>query len=486
MGKKCLLAILIINVCTSAFCQTTFRETYEQFRKQAQSDYENFRDSANRQYAEFMRQAWEQHQIMPALPKPKEEEKPPVVMPKEDEQKPVEDNPVVVDDDIILPPEPEPQPTPVAPIREEPVVEESYLGFTFYGVELRVRIGNDKISLPDCSEETLSDAWVQLSGKEYNNTVRDCLEHRIRLQLSDWGYLQMLREMSHACLGKTNEANLLMAFVFCQSGYKMRLGIANEKLYMLFASKHVIFDLGRFELDGEYYYPFQCDEKEIQICSVGFPKETPLSLLIPQEQLLGYKKSKGRTLTSERYPEMSFSVGANKNLIAFYNDYPTSMLDRNFMTRWAMYANTPMEKTVKSELYPALREKLKNLSQKEAMERLLNWVQTAFVYEYDNKVWGGDRAFFAEESLYYPYCDCEDRSILLSRLVRDLLGLKAILIYYPGHLAMAVRFTEDVKGDYILLDGNKFVVCDPTYIGAPVGMTMPDMDNHAAKVILLE
>ena len=120
------------------------------------------------------------------------------------------------------------------------------------------------------------------------------------------------------------------------------------------------------------------------------------------------------------------------------------------------------------------------------MERLLNWVQTSLVYEYDDKVWGHDRAFFAEESLFYPYADCEDRSILISRLVRDLLGLKTILIYYPGHLAMAVGFTEDVKGDYILLNGHKFVVCDPTYIGARVGETMPKMDNATAKVILLE
>lgn len=35
-----------------------------------------------------------------------------------------------------------------------------------------------------------------------------------------------------------------------------------------------------------------------------------------------------------------------------------------------------------------------------------------FVYEYDDKVWGGDSAFFAEESLYYPYYDCEGRFIL--------------------------------------------------------------------------
>ncbi len=107
-------------------------------------------------------------------------------------------------------------------------------------------------------------------------------------------------------------------------------------------------------------------------------------------------------------------------------------------------------------------------------------MQTAFVYEYDDKVWGGDRAFFAEESLHYPYCDCEDRSILFTRLVRDLIGLKCVLVYYPGHLASAVQFTDSE------VNGGKFIIADPTYIGATVGATMPDMDNASAKVILLQ
>ena len=183
---------------------------------------------------------------------------------------------------------------------------------------------------------------------------------------------------------------------------------------------------------------------------------------------------------------MQMQVSVNRNMIDFMNDYPTSMSGGNYMTRWAMYANTPMEERLKGELLPKFREKLKGLGQKEAVERLLNWVQTAFVYEYDDKVWGGDRTFFAEESLYYPYCDCEDRSILFTRLVRDLLGLKCILIYYPGHLASAVQFTESVQGDYIQLNGKRFVVCDPTYIGAPIGCTMSGMDNATATVILLE
>lgn len=43
-----------------------------------------------------------------------------------------------------------------------------------------------------------------------------------------------------------------------------------------------------------------------------------------------------------------------------------------------------------------------------------------FVYEYDDKVWGGDSAFFAEESLYYPYYDWKAVSYCSDRLVRDL------------------------------------------------------------------
>lgn len=162
------------------------------------------------------------------------------------------------------------------------------------------------------------------------------------------------------------------------------------------------------------------------------------------------------------------------------------MINDDFGTRWAFYANVPASEEMLSNLYPKLRELIKGKSQWEASNRLLNWVQTGFVYEYDDKVWGDDRAFFPDETLFYPYCDCEDRSILFSRLVRDLMGLEIVLLYYPGHLATAVHFTEDVAGDYLTVNGKRFVVCDPTFINANVGRTMTDMDNSTAHVILLE
>ena len=459
---------------------------FNDFRNQAKQQYDDYRNQVNRQYAEFMRQAWQQYKTLPAIPKPKDDKVKPVTIPEKDRNKPIESKPVEIEE-IIVPPMPGPQPVPVAPIKEQQESETEYVAFSFYGTECKVRVGDaGKIKLKSCDGEALAKAWERFSDNNCNNIIRDCLELRIRLNLCDWAYLNMLQIMAEAVLGQGNEATLLTAFVYCQSGYKMRLGTVGNKLYLLYASEHTIYGQPYFEIDGGKFYPFHCMEERIQICQAAYPKEQALSLQMLQPPSLKSNKTADRMLMSERYPDMTVQVGVNRNLLDFYDTYPSSEIGNNFMTRWAIYANTPMDEATKDCIYPGLREKIRGLDKKEATERLLNFVQTAFVYEYDEKVWGHDRAFFTEETLYYPYCDCEDRSILFSRLVRDLLGLDVILVYYPGHLATAVCFDDNVNGDYIMLNSRKFIVCDPTYIGAGIGLTMPDMDNLCAKVILLD
>ena len=486
--KKVFYLILLIVFPVYAQENNSLRERYEQFRQQARQEYDDFRSRANREYADFMRQAWERYQALPEIPKPKDEPPvPPVTYPEEERDKPVEDVPRPIEE-VVPVVKPEPQPKPVEPIREEPQSVEQTFAFRFFGTECWVRLDDGhRFALRTCNGNGLAEAWEQLAGSSYNNVIRDCLELRIRHRLCDWAYLLMLQELSDAFLGKgSNESTLLCAYLYCQSGYQMRLGLGNGRLYLLVASRHQIYDWAYWQIEGENYYPLACQERSLEICGASFPGEQPLSLLVPEEPLLAERLSEGRKLQSERYAEVKAETAVNENLLAFFDTYPTSMLGDNFCTRWAFYANTPLSGQVKQQLYPSLKAAIAGKTQLEAANRLLNFVQTAFVYEYDDKVWGGDRAFFAEETLYYPYCDCEDRSILFSRLVRDLLGLKVLLVYYPGHLATAVCFTEEVTGDYILLDGRKYIVCDPTYIGAPVGKTMPEMDNGEAKVVMLE
>ena len=392
-------------------------------------------------------------------------------------------------EDPLLDPEvePTPQPKPISPIREVPEPVTNYFNYTFFGTVCQVRLGEEhQFILDDCEEGTLAEAWEWLSGKDFDNVLRDCLELRIRLKLSDWAYLLMLQELSQSFLGKdTNEATLLMAYLFGQSGYEMRLAEAKGRLYLLFGSRYAIYERAYWQIGDAFYYPLDCKEETIRICRAGLPNEQPLSLQIVEEPLLAMDATPVRTLQAESFSEIKVSLQANRNLLDFMETYPTSMIGDNFCTRWALYANAPLSKAVKDKLYPVLKKAIKEKTQVEAANMLINFVQTAFIYEYDDKVWGKDRAFFADETLYYPYCDCEDRSILFTRLVRDLLGLKTALVYYPGHLATAVCFTENVSGDYLLLDNHRYLICDPTYIGAPIGVTMPDMDNKTAKVILL-
>lgn len=488
LKRGILLLTLALAATTTEAQEEDLRKQYEAFKQQAIQEYNDFRDRANKAYADFMRQAWEEYRRKPEIPKPKDEPPvPPQVFPEEDKDKPLQDNSQPIEEVVPIP-TPEPQPKPVAPVREEPQPQETYYTFNFFRTSCKVRLDDrHRFTLKKCNGNTIASAWEQLSNPVYNNAIRDCLELRIRHQLCDWAYLLMLQELTDSFLGKgSNEATLLCAYLYCQSGYKMRLGMRNNRLYLLVASRHQIYERSYWTIDGVAYYPLNCQEEVLEICEAAFPNEQPLSLLVPQVPLLTERFSPSRTLQSERYPDMKVTVSSDETLQQFFSTYPTSMLDNDFCTRWAFYANTPLSERMQHQLYPALKRCIAGKSQAEAVGRLLNFVQTAFVYEYDNKVWGGDRAFFAEESLYYPYCDCEDRSILFSRLVRDLLGLKVMLVYYPGHLATAVGFTQSVNGDYIQVGGRKFTVCDPTYIGAPVGATMPDMDNRSAKVIVLE
>ena len=501
-----------------------FAKEFADFDKQAKEEYETFRNQCNQEYADFMEEAWSQFRSEKPIPAPKEEEVKPLTLPEKERGQQFKGKPVVIQE-FVAPLIPTPQPLPinytiqtipdevvvvdpqlptvpilinnsnisVAPIellRIDSVVRPKPVGqeLAYYGTKVFVRYTpNPNFKLPDLSERSISEAWTALSSESMENTLIDCLNIRKQLRLSDWGYLLLLEQVGQACLGKgSNEATLLSAYLFCQSGYKMRLGKSKTQMILLFGSRHLIYDKSYFTLSGENFYPLHTDEEELSICNLPYPEEQGLSLLLVNEPILKEVRSDKRTLSSTNQPQLKVSVDVNKNLLDFYSDYPASQIGGDMLSRWAMYANTPLDVKVKEQLYPALKEKLKGKSEKEAVSILLDFVQWSLTYKYDEDIWGYDRAFFAEETLFYPYADCEDRSILFSRLVRDLVGLKVVLVYYPGHLASAVHFNENVEGDYLEHEGKRFVICDATYFGAPIGKTMSGMDNKTAKAVLLD
>lgn len=495
MKKTILFFVVVFLLSYSEVYSQTPQEQYEAFKKHAQQQYEDFRQKANQQYADFIKRSWQQFHAQSPIPAPIEEPVPPVVIPEEDRQKEQKDESKPYEEVVVVEPlQPQPQPVnpvePIAPIRPK----ENIVSTIFYGTQMECHMAAvPQFVLKSLDEDSVSDAWVQLSNCQCDNLLSQCLSFRDRHKLCDWGYIQLLDSLSHAVLLQTNhphsqdDATLLMAWLYCQSGYKMRLGREKGHLYMLFASKNVIYNQKYFIIDNEWYYAYKGEQTEtMYICEASFPKEQSMTLEMTNEPQLAFHASQQRTMQSNQYPEIIVTTTVNRNLIDFYNNYPTGSVNDDIGTRWAIYANTPLGYEARQTLYPQLHNLLSGKSKLQAAEELLNFVQTALVYEYDDTVWGGDRAFFPEETLFYPYADCEDRSILFSRLVRDLLGLKVVLLYYPGHLATAVRFEgEEPLGDYLQLDDGRYYIADPTYIGAPIGVSMPSVRDEKIKVIVL-
>ena len=489
------------------------RKAFEKARAEMHKDYEDFRKQALAEYSEFVRQAWKSFNAEAAVPAPKEEEILPQLAPGADQEtaswfskqmsklgslfkkkgrkvpeqlqpepapqpqkktpkdQPAAKKPVeMAVKEVIKPEPPVKQPEPLAEVKEETFHANYYMKFMVFGTECKVRIGdNCRFQLKDVSSDAVADVIRDVFPKpQFDNMLYDCLQERKRHGFSDWAYYQMLLVLTRQFYGEgTNEAVLTQAFLYSQSGYKMRLAHDDSHLYMLAATRHFIYNKLFYSMDGDWYFMLDGKQSEqLRICQASFPKESSLSLQISTFDFLG--------------------------------TYPSSTVNNNFMTRWAMYANTPLDEDIRNQLYPQMKVKLAGKTELQAVQELLWWMHgsvdlegvmqspSCFLYRYDEDVWGTDRAFFGEETLFYPYCDCEDRSILLSHFVRDVVGLDVVLVYYPGHLAMAVHFNEPVEGDYVMCEGRKFIVCDPTYIGSRVGETMPSVQNEPTTVILLQ
>lgn len=114
------------------------------------------------------------------------------------------------------------------------------------------------------------------------------------------------------------------------------------------------------------------------------------------------------------FVKWDIKVKVNKNLIDFYNDYPITTDSKRSTIKFSRLAETPLSEEVKTQLYPQIKALMSGHDQLANVNSLLNWIQFGFDYKLDEKAWGEDRPFFPEETLYYPYCDSEDRACLFA------------------------------------------------------------------------
>lgn len=473
--KKFLLSILISSVISPVFAQ--FDDDFDAFSKRSGQDFENFKAKTNAEFADFLKNNWERFQALAGTPQPKRPEPVKPIICKPDE-KPIEQK-ISISSVIEVPTLPKPKmPEAVPSVEPEKESGEKFI-FTFYGTECQIQFDPEKrFSLNDISEKNVGLAWEKLSDDDH--LVDDCLVLKKELGLNDWGYVLLIKQLGQSFFKEkqNNENVFLQMYVLAQSGYKAKVARIGSRLVLLLAIDCAIYGNNYVEIDSDKFYMIDAPKTNEPIYTYrrDFYKEArPLSMWITEEPLLKKQIDRIGLFRSEKYPKMQLKAGVNENLIHFYKDYP--------QCDWLIYAKTPMSEDLKQMILPPLRQMREGKNTVEAANILINFVQTGFKYKTDECQFGCEKPFFADELFYYPYSDCEDRAVLFASLVKEILGLEVVLLHYPNHLATAVCFNEELPGDYILLNNQKYLICDPTYINAPIGRAMPEFREVKTEVI---
>lgn len=355
-----------------------------------------------------------------------------------------------------------------------------------YEVSLRV----PAIELPrlnGTSEKDISAAWEQMYTVSFDNLFHDLAKIREALKMGDWSFVRTVEAVSEVVCTSSADEVLFQAYVLNDFGFMMCLArSADGMLYKMLSTDMDVIGYPLYHIDGHDYYLFADSSiRDIHFVNLALSGERPMRMAMNPDEMFYPKYMAAKTYASDRYPDIAVSVRPDESRMSYYESYPLYFSGGDVLTSFYHHAVQPMSENVRSAVYPVLRRAIEGMSEVDAVNMLLNFVQTSFKYGYDDVVWGKERYFYADEIWGYEFSDCEDRSILLSRLVKDLLGLEVALVYWPGHLSCAVRFNTAVAGAAFQVDEKTFVSCDPTFIGAGVGAVMPDVKGKDAVLIKL-
>lgn len=460
------------------------REDFAQYRAERHAEFNRYREQYNREFAEYLRQAWKQVKpekkvVPPPLPKPF------VPKPTIDDSKPLptvpKEMPVL---DIVKPKTVPPAPKPILIDKPKEDLSQGKIRLDgFYGIDITLRRSNKvRISITGNTQSDIATAWEKIATKEFDPLVYDCQQARVEYSFCDWMYYLFVKEVAHVVTQTnkgSNEEVLLTGYILAQSGMDFRFFRAGNSLLLALPFDTQIYECCYFSVGNKKFYVVEKNVKETcYLMDRSFGKEAAmLTLRISSPMDLGHSEEEPKVLSSKKYPEMRVVLTGNKSLMNFYHSYPR--MD------WQEYSLAPMNEETADCIVAAFKPVIAGKSEVDAVNMILNFVQTAFTYGYDDKIWGGDRPFFADETLYYPYSDCEDRSILFSQLIRKLTKQDVVLLHYPNHLATAVRFSHNLPGDYVVVDGQKYLVCDPTGY-KPIGNAYNEFKNVRAKVIKIK
>ncbi|MDP5170529.1 MAG: hypothetical protein NWR72_09800 [Bacteroidia bacterium] len=339
------------------------------------------------------------------------------------------------------------------------------------------------------TQERLSRAYRTLCSQQTPVLLADLKQQADHHRLNDWGYLQLVHSLTGTIYANDPAARILAtAWLMQKSGYQATVSYSNSQIYLLVPVKQRLYGYTFLNVSGSRMYV---------VDPLGSaPQVSTAFLFEPAESKQGRAidmsiKEAPRLIGSMMQRQVQFkykgtqyrgTIEVNKRVASFYRKYP--------LVDWSVYVAAPLSAEALASLGALLREPLQSIQPRagwtlkmEQANFLLHFVQSAFPYRSDREALGEEHYAFAEEMLALPYSDCEDRSSLYLTLVREFLGLEAVGLLFPGHAAVGVKFSKQVNTDSVILNDTRYAVCDPSYIGADIGMGLPQLKGSRLKIV---
>lgn len=448
-------------------------------------EYKTFQDTINAKFAKFESEAWQRYETFRGEPKSHRS------IDSLDREDTI--TKCLSVGNIQAPVAHHSQPWPTRKITIPKNQSSTLFSFRFYNTPCEVSLSDSqRIKLPAIKQKYISAAWKSLKTEQTDLTLLDCLSYREALNLSDWGYIDFLKTLTEAFYGGTcPEAVLTQTYLLTQSGYTARLIKSHNFLWLTvpFLEKIDNFKSVTIKDTLFYFVTKPIPASRYSVCEHEFPPKAISSLYQSGVPRLIENLAPIKTFTAEKYPSLFANIAVNSNLMDYYKNYPTSK-------QWPYYVITSLSNTVKRSLYPVLKVQLEFKNQQEAVSLLLDFVNTAFLYQTDKEQFNEERPLFGDEMFFYPFNDCEDRAILFAILVREMLELDVVLVHYPGnpkkpenpgHLATAVKFTDTrPAGNYFSLEDGDYVICDPTPDNTSIGKWKKRYQDGLPNIIRIQ
>ncbi len=378
-----------------------------------------------------------------------------------------------------------PRAAPALPVSARQVLEPDY-----YGADARVRTVPGRLPrvAAPLTQAGIAAFYEQLTKADLRPLLEDLDAQMRELALDDFGFARLAYRLARKLSPDEANTRLVTWYLLRRGGLDARVALSGEgasgSVVLLLPSNVRVYRVASYDIDGRAFGVFNLDD--------GPPLEAPgmirtyreasdaspriANLAIRQTPQLG-DSARTRTLRwTHGDARHEITIRANVARVRYLEWFP--------QVDWFVWFGLGMSDEARATLLPPLRQLIAGRSERDAANILIRFVQSAFAYATDMEQFGReDKPFAVDETLFYPFSDCEDRAVLFATLVRELMHREVVGVLYSTHMATAVRFTDDTSGDALIVSGVRWIVSDPTYVGADVGETMPQFQRETPEII---